>query len=745
MDIFSKRPLFLALTLFVTVSLLCCNLNSKIKQILFWICLSATVLLFLAVILITIIRRFAPGLILRLFLCAVFCTLATVSSLCFFENTVYPLEHTETPVSIEGEIIKRNFSASYFSTYTARVQRLNGAKCDFKAILEFDAEPELTRGDVIRADALLHPFEDNINGYHARSANLSNGILICADVSSCVLLGNQSASFTYIFDILREKIASKIDGAYSEDTAALLKALVIGERDCLDDSVVRDFRRLGISHILAISGTHFTAFLGMAAFFMSFCRLNKKIIYALLIPLALFYMGLSGFSASVCRAGLMAILSYWSFLCGRSRDSYTALMIAVSAILLLRPFSVLSAGLWLSFAATFAILIVMDIFPKYKGKNRFFSVILIFALQLLITICVFFATLPITAVQFGEVSIMTPLANLLIVPLFTLFLYLVPVAVLVSDAALIQILINGASDFILGITKHLADRPGLLVSVSHDFIKIILSVSVIFVVILLTMRLQKKWLILFPLFAGLLASGIGIAIFGNTHANEIHCIYFTNTGSDGIVLTANGKSMYIDISNGASGTVNKAEYISKTAFCPELSGYMITHYHETHIGSFDKLARSAYIETLYLPIPKEETETVIMHALCDTAVNRGVSVKLFDYNVPETFGACEIILYPPQSIPRSSHPSVSLKLTYRNQSILYLGSAFNETTLDWSDQVQYADFVLLGQHSPIAKKAFFLHTNAFLVYGDAQIFALSKNTNPGFVLYESGKYEITLK
>lgn len=745
MDIFSKRPLFLALTLFLFISVFCCDLTGKAKRSLFWICLSLTILFLTAAILSAKFYRTVLHLTLRLLLCAAFCTAAAVSSLSFFENTLYPLEHTESPVLLEGEILEKNFSASYLSTYTVKIKRLDEKDCSFKAILEFDAEPELAAGDLVRAVALLYPFEESINGYHARRVNLSNGILICADVSECTLLENRRNSPVYTFDILREKIAARIDSAYSQNTAALLKALMIGDRSDLDDSIIRDFRRLGISHILAISGTHFTIFLGLAALLLSFFRLNKKIIYALLIPLALFYMGLSGFSASVCRAGLMAILSYWSFLCGRSRDSYTALMIAAAIILLLRPFSVLNAGLWLSFAATFAILVVMDIFPKRKNQNRFLSALSILALQLLITICVFFATLPIVAVQFGEVSVMTPLANLLIVPLFSCFLYLVPAAVLFSGVEIVQFFVNGASDMVLTLTQRLADRPGLLVPVSQGFIKIILAISMTAVLVLLILRLRRKWLIFIPLFAGLLFCGIGIATVNAARAGEMHCIYFTSAKNDGLVLTIDGKSLYIDVSNGSSPIVRKAEYISEIALCPELSGYMITHYHEMHIGSFDKLARRTYIETLYLPIPKNEEDTAIMNALSDTAALRGVAVKLFDYAVPEVFGECEILLYPPQYISRSRHPSVSLKLTRRDKSILYLGSSFNETPLELSEEIKAASFILLGQHSPIAKKAFSLNTEAFLIYGNTEIFSLSQSENPGFVFYENGKYEIILK
>ena len=143
--------------------------------------------------------------------------------------------------------------------------------------------------------------------------------------------------------------------------------------------------------------------------------------------------------------------------------------------------------------------------------------------------------------------------------------------------------VNGASDMVLTLTQRLADRPGLLVPVSQGFIKIILAISMTAVLVLLILRLRRKWLIFIPLFAGLLFCGIGIATVNAARAGEMHCIYFTSAKNDGLVLTIDGKSLYIDVSNGSSPIVRKAEYISEIALCPELSGYMITHYHEMHI------------------------------------------------------------------------------------------------------------------------------------------------------------------
>lgn len=357
MGIFSKRPLLAACAVFLAAGLCGIAMNTELRRLgmlVFGIGILPTLACMLC------FPQLRRGFF-TLLLCLSFGVGAFFLSHMFFDRTLAPLEAQSEPVSLTATVTKTIYTADYLTVCTADVTQFGDRNKRFSAELNFEGEVGLEPGDVIAAVADCTPFSTDLYGYNQRNSQISHGILLSCAVTTYTVVGKQEPPF---FTRLQSAIAARIDRAYKTETAAMLKALLIGDKDGLADSLKRDFRRLGISHILAISGTHFTVLLGLCALLLRLLRLNKKQIYFLLIPASLLYMGISGFSASVCRAGIMALLTYLAFLLGRARDAYTALFIAVCILIAVHPYAVLDVGLWLSFAATFSILALSELFAK---------------------------------------------------------------------------------------------------------------------------------------------------------------------------------------------------------------------------------------------------------------------------------------------------------------------------------------------------------------------------------------------
>lgn len=136
---------------------------------------------------------------------------------------------------------------------------------------------------------------------------------------------------------------------------ALPTALLTGNRDALDGQLRLAYKRLGLSHILAVSGLHLSVIVGGADFLMRKLTVSKRKKNVFLLLLILFFAMICGFSSSVTRAAVMLGLFYLAELLGERSDSLTSLVFAVALILTVRPFSVYDAGLWLSFLATLGI------------------------------------------------------------------------------------------------------------------------------------------------------------------------------------------------------------------------------------------------------------------------------------------------------------------------------------------------------------------------------------------------------
>ena len=737
MGIFSKRPLLAACAVFLAAGLCGIAMNTELRR-LGMLVFGIGILPALACML--CFPQLRRGFF-TLLLCLSFGIGAFFLSHMFFDRALAPLEAQSEPVSLTATVTKTIYTADYLTVCTADVTQFGDRNKRFSAELNFEGEVDLEPGDVIAAVADCTPFSTDLYGYNQRNSQISHGILLSCAVTTYTVVGKQEPPF---FTRLQSAIAARIDRAYKTETAAMLKALLIGDKDGLADSLKRDFRRLGISHILAISGTHFTVLLGLCALLLRLLRLNKKQIYFLLIPAALLYMGISGFSASVCRAGIMALLTYLAFLLGRARDAYTALFIAVCILIAVHPYAVLDVGLWLSFAATFSILALSELFAKVTLRagraERLLSFLFHLFFNVAVTVAAFFGTLPITAFCFGETSLIAPLANLLIVPLFELFLYFAPFAVLFSGLAPMVHLTEWACTWICRAAAALADHDDLVFSLQQPAVLPIAVTGVLLTLLLLAPKLKHPRLAILPAVLTLVTLAVYIPLFNMSFTAADRAVFLTEGKNDGFVLSSGGETLYIDISTGASAPTRRAEAVAEGLYDPELDGYLPTHYHMRHINTFNKLAARTHIKRLYLPPAVRESDYNVRAALAATAERNGIEIIELAYDTPFAFENCTVTLAEPQLLKRSTHPVICLLVTADEDELLYLGSSFGDTALDFPAPVSDAGLVVLGQHAPITKHEFSLQTDGILLLASEEIANFADFDSEALVLRQNGSF-----
>ena len=220
-------------------------------------------------------------------------------------------------------------------------------------------------------------------------------------------------------DGLRARIAAKIEAALPEDVhaARLLRALSVGDERALDEHDWQVVRATGISHLIAISGFH----VGLAAVFGAWLvrlawwlfpslglRLARPLAEAAVaFPAALAYGALAGFGLPTTRTLLMiAVVAGWRLL-RRGGGFGEGFGLALAAILVVDPLSVLSAGFWLSFAGVALLAWTLARDAGWRGHLKEIGLA-----PLLMTL----ALLPLTVWFFGQASLVAPLANLIAVP-----------------------------------------------------------------------------------------------------------------------------------------------------------------------------------------------------------------------------------------------------------------------------------------------------------------------------------------
>lgn len=220
------------------------------------------------------------------------------------------------------------------------------------------------------------------------------------------------SGFKYELWDFRKKLSAVIDECYDTEAANFYTAMITGDRSKIDDRLNGSFARSGLSHILAISGQHFSILIYSVFSFLVITIRRRKLSCCICIALAVLYTLFVGATPPVLRACIMCCAVFAANLATTYVDSITALCAALAGIVVFSPYATASVGLQLSFLATLGILTLSELTKrKSKGIMRFKLVRLITA-PLAITFAATIFCLPVLLCSFDFVSIVSPLANL---------------------------------------------------------------------------------------------------------------------------------------------------------------------------------------------------------------------------------------------------------------------------------------------------------------------------------------------
>ncbi len=223
---------------------------------------------------------------------------------------------------------------------------------------------------------------------------------------------------------LREKMRSTVELGLPEPQAGLVKAFILGDSTAVPDDLNDSFRQSGLSHIVAISGTHITLLVGMFFFLLLGINLNRRQAFYLSIPLIIFYILLAGSPASAVRSGVMGFLVLLGLHVGRLNRLDYSLVLSGAVMLLVNPkYLIADAGFQLSFLAVLSMAYLYPVFDKFlkkfydkKFRPEFLqNTIKIICQAFALTIAAQVFTLPVLIFSFHQISLVAPFSNILVV------------------------------------------------------------------------------------------------------------------------------------------------------------------------------------------------------------------------------------------------------------------------------------------------------------------------------------------
>ena len=287
--------------------------------------------------------------------------------------------------------------------------------------------------------------------------------------SKPVLLGRDSA-WTNI-SVWRQRITDRLSFLLSDSPSlGLIKALTIGDGNGITQKQWDVFRKTGTTHLVVISGSHVGLIAGLAYFLVlkvwawtGLLRWSPQRVAAVAAMLvAVFYAGLAGFSVPAQRAVIMLAVVMLAIILQRNTRPFNTLAVALFVVLVYDPLAVLAVGFWLSFLAVSLIIYVV---AGRLGKSGY----------LLEGIKINWATSvglsPLLLFFFQQVSLISPLANFIAVPVISLLavpLSLLAVVVMFSFpllASKLFMVVDTALQALWWLLVRLAELP--LATISH--------------------------------------------------------------------------------------------------------------------------------------------------------------------------------------------------------------------------------------------------------------------------------------
>lgn len=238
--------------------------------------------------------------------------------------------------------------------------------------------------------------------------------------------------------VLRTKIIKRLMELFPDPAAGFAAGLLVGSRAEITYEVLQQVRRTGLTHVLALSGFNIVILITFISHLLGFLKRNSAHLCTLIF-IVLFTI-LVGASASVVRAAVMGSLGLVAQLVGRPSKAMRSLWITCFVMAMTDPFIVIwDIGFQLSFAATAGLLLFSDsiekrltFLPEFAGIRS----------SLTATMAAHVFTLPIILYYFGGVSLIAPLANVLVLPF-------IPILMLGSFLSLIMGKIVAAPTYVL--------------------------------------------------------------------------------------------------------------------------------------------------------------------------------------------------------------------------------------------------------------------------------------------------------
>lgn len=326
------------------------------------------------------------------------------------------------------EVLK---SGQFYDKYVIDILNFNGQKSKGLSLLNVKKENSgkpLKVDDVLMSKVafktLLPPLNPHQFDYKAYLEKRNIYHQLFAERKQLLKTATQGSTLFGFAEKLRDKTGNKLSQHnFSSDELAIVKALLLGQRQDISEEVYQNYTNAGAIHILAISGLHIGIILIILSFILKPVEHIKHgwLLKTLFLVIVLWLFAIvAGLSASVTRAVTMFSIVTIALSMKRPTNIYNTISISILIILLVKPLFIFDVGFQLSYAA---VLGIVGIDPYlYKLWSTPYWILDKYWHTLTVTIAAQVGIIPLSLFYFHQFPTLFFISNLVIIPFLGIIL-----------------------------------------------------------------------------------------------------------------------------------------------------------------------------------------------------------------------------------------------------------------------------------------------------------------------------------
>lgn len=486
-------------------------------------------------------------------------------------------------VAVEGVIVSDPFvkngrvsgSIRFADQYSSlfKLTKINGTNIDLPTRIKFDLSNQLEIDQKVSAQVKI---------LQSRERKVAALLIATGDIKVI----KDSRKIFSLTGVIRESFKNL---AQPTDAGSLVPGLVLGDTSLQSSDFTDQMRRVGLSHLTAVSGANFvlvaTFLLWLLQFFVTKLRTRLQIVSIFL----LIFIFLVRPTPSVLRAAVMTGVVLLARARGEKSYGIPALGCAISILVLLDPFQSIDPGFALSVLATGGILILA---PIIKNRaSRYLKVDwVVEALSIPVSATIF--CMPIIVLLSGQFSLVTIPANIAVAPVIAPITVLGFIAAIFSPfmgkiSEIFLLIATPLANWIVWICNHMSNLPVITFNQSKVFL-------VLFILLAVAILYKKVLIILLIICLSISQLFISYTMWPGRGWQVVNC----DVGQgDGLVINlGSGSGILID----TGPDPIKIDNCLRKLKIKEIPLLVLSHFHSDHIAGLSSVIKNRKISQVWI-------------------------------------------------------------------------------------------------------------------------------------------------